>query len=337
MKLFNLSKSNSSKLHTFSKTTNPPKKSIAKIKVVTPNRNNVSRTQFDFFLTSNPKLKKFNNSSSNFSFHSEEDLSQIYALLDNYKNINTPFDGMSVMSQKQSIENLINKLSKKEKKFCFEENKLMKKPYPLLEFLSNRKYYNNTSKLILDLLTAQNRKLTKEQQNMIQSHYKSFHFMKRKIYNSTQKKKDSKINLKKLAIVQKNFQNREKNLIPLFNKYLKNKLLKVGGLYNKKFFSYSNGNSPNKHKKINEKYGLNNQIFSYPTKKKSVNLLCHDTNCSNVSVIKNRIMRINKDKFNLTDLKKFKNNIISNEILKDISKLKTNKCLTKFLTEIKTI
>ena len=244
---------------------------------------------------------------------------------------------MSTIIRKQPIKNLINKLSKKEKQFSFEENKLMKKPYPLLKFLSNRKYYNNNSKLILDLLTAKNKKLSKEQQNIIKSHYRPLSIMDHNHNNFKKNKKNFKIKIKKLIFAQKNLRQKEKTNVPFFNEYLKNKIVQTGDFCDKNYFSYSNKNSLNENNKINEIYNLSNQKLSCSPNKKSVNLVCHDTNCSNISVIKNRRIRIYKGKFNLTVSKKIKNNIISDEIIKDISKLKTNKCLTKFKTEIKTI
>ena len=125
----------------------------------------------DFFLTSNQNLiKKY---LTNSPFHnSEERLTSLKKLLTYYnKNRkNDPFDGMVVNNKKPTIRDLIFKMSMKENKYIFEENKLMKKPFPLLKFISNRKYYNNNSKLILDLLTAKNGKLSKEQHNVIKYH-----------------------------------------------------------------------------------------------------------------------------------------------------------------------
>ena len=73
------------------------------------------------------------------------------------------FDGYAVNRKKFSFRELINKVSKKEKKEMFEKNILFKSPYPLIKFLSNRKLYNNSSSLITELLDYDSSKLTKEQ------------------------------------------------------------------------------------------------------------------------------------------------------------------------------
>ena len=144
----------------------------------------------DFFLTSNQNLiKKYLDNSS---FHnSENKLTSLKKLLTNYNKIrkNDPFDGMVVNNKKPTVRDLLYKTSKKENKYCFEQNKLMKKPFPLLKFISNRKYYNNNSKLIIDLLTAKNGKLTKEQHNIIKYHlYKSLSMFSRNNSNNSDKK-----------------------------------------------------------------------------------------------------------------------------------------------------
>ena len=75
----------------------------------------------------------------------------------------TIFDGYAVNRKKYSFEELIKKVSQKEKKEILEKNKLFKRPYPLIKFLSNRKLYNNTSSLLCELLDNDISKLTKEQ------------------------------------------------------------------------------------------------------------------------------------------------------------------------------
>ena len=123
---------------------------------------------------------------------------------------NSIFDGYAVNRKKYSFEELIKKVSQKEKRECIEKNKLFKSPYPLIKFLSNRKVYNNTSSLLCELLDNDISKMTKEQlltinkkdenrknMNCNNLSYSCKYFNIKSNYNLTKNKKYSTINIKR--------------------------------------------------------------------------------------------------------------------------------------------
>ena len=83
-----------------------------------------------------------------------------------------PYDGYACFRKKPTINYLIRKFDKKDKKIIFEEHKLCKKPYPLIKFLSNRKSPNHSKHLITDMLSAEFKELSIQQKNDIK--YKNY-------------------------------------------------------------------------------------------------------------------------------------------------------------------
>ena len=65
------------------------------------------------------------------------------------------YDGYACFRKKPNINYLLRKFDKRENKVKFEEQKLCKKPYPLIKFLSNRKSPNHSKHLITNMLSAE--------------------------------------------------------------------------------------------------------------------------------------------------------------------------------------
>ena len=137
------------------------------------------------------------NINRNFSTNSEEikidkkKLTRIKNLLTKpvYKN---PFDYLSLKRKKCTIQYLIQKISKKENQVNFSENNLCKKNFPLIKFITNRKSFNNSKKLMVDLMTAEYGDLTKEQYNTIKySEYKRTNILKIKKKKTIKKRPNS--------------------------------------------------------------------------------------------------------------------------------------------------
>jgi len=108
-----------------------------------------------------------NNSKTNLEKSAEKKrMEHIKKLLDISTN-NYTYDGYAVKRKKYSFYELIGKVGVKENKKSIEFNHLFKIPFPLLQFLSNRKIYNNSSSLIINLLNNDISKLLKEQIRII--------------------------------------------------------------------------------------------------------------------------------------------------------------------------
>ena len=131
-------------------------------------------------------LNTFSNVNKNYSTNQKEvkidtkKLMNIKNLLSQpaYKN---PFDYLSIKRKKCTIKYLIQKISQKENLVDFSENKLCNKNFPLLRVISNRKSFNNSKRLMIDLMTAEYGDLTKEQLNTIKySEYKKTSILKPK-------------------------------------------------------------------------------------------------------------------------------------------------------------
>ena len=89
---------------------------------------------------------------------------------------NYTYDGYAVKRKKYSFYELIGKVGGKENRKSIEYNHLFKIPFPLLQFLSNRKIYNNSSSLLINLLNNDISQLLKEQIRIInESHDKIIH------------------------------------------------------------------------------------------------------------------------------------------------------------------
>ena len=118
-----------------------------------------------FFLTQN-------NSQNKLETLKEDKTKNIKQLL-KPKLKNFIYDGYAVKRKKYSYRELIEKVSKNENGECIEKNKLFKNTYPLIKFLSNKKLFNNSSSLLIDLLNNDTSKLSKKQLTIINNHCKT--------------------------------------------------------------------------------------------------------------------------------------------------------------------
>ena len=142
---------------------------------------NITGLNTKFYEVDNKKSKSIKNVKTKNKFH----LYNIKQKIDFIKNIlkkptlNQPYDGFAIQVNKYTIESLLQKSNEKENIAVFEKNKLCKNNYPLIKFLSNRRSKNNTNKLLIDILSTEYGKLTKEQENTIKyEKYKSKSFVK---------------------------------------------------------------------------------------------------------------------------------------------------------------
>ena len=219
------------------------------------------------------------------------------------------YDGYACFRKKPTINYLLRKFDKKEKRVIFEEQKLCKKPYPLIKFLSNRKSPNRSKHLITDMLSAEFNELSTQQKNDIK--YKNY---KRPI--KLAKLEYPEINnrtniIRKITFFSEKKNKNENNKIefPLLNKLTEEKILPKENL--KKSWINRNRNiyscltirpvyNDRKIKKtlMNSYCGIEN------------NLIEHKTVMNNISILKNDVTKKLDSKYD--------------DILKDISILKSN-------------
>ena len=252
-------------------------------------------------------------------------------------SIKQPYDGYAIKSKKFTIEYLLQKSIEKENKAIFEKNNLCKTNYPLIKFLSNRKMKNRTKKLLLQMLNTEYGELTKEERNTIK--YESY---KRKFVNdininkNTLTKKHSQKNLRIPKLKQdKNHFNLKRNDL---NSFFKNH--KIKEKINLTHNNFWNFNLKNKiyDNNINDLMIYNNNRpeteRAYPNLGfgETVKLDYHEAIKKNNNILLNRIIR-----------KKYMNpkgnetNYINNEIINDISKLKSNNKIMHLNTNMITI
>ena len=252
-------------------------------------------------------------------------------------SIKQPYDGYAIKSKKFTIEYLLQKSIEKENKAIFEKNNLCKTNYPLIKFLSNRKMKNRTKKLLLQMLNTEYGELTKEERNTIK--YESY---KRKFVNdininkNTLTKKHSQKNLRIPKLKQdKNHFNLKRNDL---NSFFKNH--KIKEKINLTHNNFWNFNLKNKiyDNNINDLMIYNNNRpeteRAYPNLGfgETVKLDNHEAIKRNNNILLNRIIR-----------KKYMNpkgnetNYINNEIINDISKLKSNNKIMHLNTNMITI
>ena len=252
-------------------------------------------------------------------------------------SIKQPYDGYAIKSKKFTIEYLLQKSIEKENKAIFEKNNLCKTNYPLIKFLSNRKMKNRTKKLLLQMLNTEYGELTKEERNTIK--YESY---KRKFVNdnninkNTLTKKYSQKNLRIPKLKQdKNHFNLKRNDL---NSFFKNH--KIKEKINLTHNNFWNFNLKNKiyDNNINDLMIYNNNRpeteRAYPNLGfgETVKLDYHEAIKKNNNILLNRIIR-----------KKYMNpkgnetNYINNEIINDISKLKSNNKIMYLNTNMITI
>ena len=252
-------------------------------------------------------------------------------------SIKQPYDGYAIKSKKFTIEYLLQKSIEKENKAIFEKNNLCKTNYPLIKFLSNRKMKNRTKKLLLQMLNTEYGELTKEERNTIK--YESY---KRKFVNdininkNTLTKKHSQKNLRIPKLKQdKNHFNLKRN--DLYSFFKNHKIKEKINLTHNNFWNF---NLKNKiyDNNINDLMIYNNNRpeteRAYPNLGfgETVKLDYHEAIKKNNNILLNRIIR-----------KKYMNpkgnetNYINNEIINDISKLKSNNKIMHLNTNMITI
>ncbi len=167
-----------------------------------------------------------------------------------------PFDFLAVKRKRYSLGYLIRQFDLTEKSKSFEENNICKTPYPLLYCISNRKLGNNSSNLMAKILSQDNRKLSKKQENVIKnSHYsKIFNtdiskLIKHKIRSKSSIKNFSRYihmnnnnNINNTNNTNSNITNISNNdNFPFLNKYIKSKV----NTYNYEYLQRNNNNYPN--------------------------------------------------------------------------------------------
>ena len=219
------------------------------------------------------------------------------------------YDGYACFRKKPTINYLLRKFDKRENKTIFEEQKLCKKPYPLIKFLSNRKSPNRSKHLITDMLSAEFNELSIQQKNDIKykNYKKPIKLAKLEypeIYNRTNV-------IRKITFFSEKKNKNENNIIefPLLNKLTEEKILPKNNL--KKSWVNRNRNiyscltiepvyNDRKIKKslMNSYCGIDN------------NLTEHMTVMNNISILKNDVTKKLDSKYD--------------DILKDISILKSN-------------
>jgi len=149
----------------FSKTRNDKNNDLTLFKRFIEKKNKTSLIKRKFrkkilFLTQN-------NSQINSEKSAEKKRMEHIKKLLNISTNNYTYDGYAVKRKKYSVYELIGKVGVKEKRKSIENNHLFKIPFPLLQFLSNRKIYNNSSSLIINLLNNDISQLYKEQVRII--------------------------------------------------------------------------------------------------------------------------------------------------------------------------
>ena len=112
-----------------------------------------------------------NNSKTNPEKSAEDKKKEYIKKLLDFPTKKYTYDGYAVKRKKYSIYEMIGKVGGKENRKSIENNHLFKIPFPLLQFLSNRKIYNNSSSLIIKLLNNDISQLLKEQIRIINESY----------------------------------------------------------------------------------------------------------------------------------------------------------------------
>ena len=238
------------------------------------------------------------------------------------------FDNMAVRRKKISISELIHQFDVTNKTQKFEDNKIFKVPYPLLYFISNRKFENNSSNLLRKILTKENNLISKNQELTIKysKHSKIFNTdisklindenENRKIYPKTPKRVIENISIFNKYLKQRfnnmYFQEKYKNLNSI------SKILKFKQMDKLKNMKRYNSSKIEKNKIKNDEFRNIFEAF----KNKSVNLHSHNNNMKNSQLIQERLNNIMEGKFFGSNKINFDPGV--NKIIKDISHLKFN-------------
>ena len=325
---------------------------------------NLNDIKSDFFITGNKEEK---NTRNKINENYDEKIKLVKDIIDSSFD-NDVFDGYVVKNKRYTTVELINKISSKENSYSFEKNKLCKRPFPLLKFISSRKCKNNSNRLMANILLRERDILLKNQKNMI----------KHKFFNKTQQnmiyKKFPIINTKSHSI-SNNIDNNKANNLYFFEHYMNNS-------NNNKYIKTYQNNSFTKNKEIKD-YNIrfknirkikntfnNGTVFNISKNNNDSNI----NNCDNLmennqskdiisnvklknnniakfanksisleshNAISNNIEIINKRKFRINNLNNYSKNIQLfrpfDNIIKYISNQKVNKNLTKFKGDFKLI
>ena len=327
-------------------------------------KQNLNDIKSNFFITGN-KEEKYSRNKVNEIYDKKVKL--VKDIIDSSID-NDVFDGYIVKNKRYTTFELINKISSTENSYSFEKNKLCKRPFPLLKFISSRKCKNNSNRLIANILLRErdillnNQKqmikhklINKTQQNML---YKKFPIIKYKSHSISNNRNNNKTN--NLYFLEhymnnsnnnkyiKTFQNNsftQKKGIKDYNIRFKN-IRKIKNSFNNgTLFNISNNNNDsninncdnfmenNQSKDIISKINLkNNNIAKFINK--SINLESHNAISNNIEII-------NKRKFRINNLNNYSKNIQLfrpfDNIIKYISNQTINKNLTKFKGDFKLI
>ena len=282
----------------------------------------------------------------------KEKINYIKKLIDNYSD-NHPYDSLAVKRKKYTLGYLIRQFDLAERSKNFEENDICKIPYPLLHVISNRKLGNNSSNLMVKILSLKGKKLSKKEEKEIKNSKYS------KIFNSTfsqivrknfknKSNFDKSINIikNKKSFLRNNLINSSRNgHFPFINNYIKNKYIndnKIANKYNlfksqtsiefyrksreklktnySLYISNLKGNFCNNKNSKSKKSKFKNQVETF--KNKTVCLISHKNNMNNNTFINQRLNNMIDEYFSIKRKVKYDPKI--NELIRDISHLKFN-------------
>ena len=219
------------------------------------------------------------------------------------------YDGYACFRKKPTINYLLRKFDKRENKVIFEKQKLCKKPYPLIKFLSNRKSPNHSKHLITDMLSAEFNELSTQQKNDIK--YKNYK-KPIKLTKLEYPEINNRTNIiRKITFFSEKKNKNENNKIefPLLNMFAEEKIMPKNNL--KKSWV-------NKSRNIYSCLTIGPVYNDRKIKKSLMNSYCgidnnlteHKTIMNNISILKNDVTKKLDSKYD--------------DILKDISILKSN-------------
>lgn len=221
------------------------------------------------------------------------------------------YDGYACFRKRPTINYLLKKFDKRENKVKFEDQKLCKKPYPLIKFLSNRKSPNHSKHLITDMLSAEFNELSIQQKNDIKyGKYKK----PIKITKLEYPEINNRANIiRKITFYSEKKKKNENNKIefPLLSKFTEEKILPKDNL--KK--SWINNRNRNIYSCLTIRPVYNDRTVKKPLMNSYCgienNLTEHMTVMNNISILKNDVTKKLDSKYDI--------------ILKDISILKSNR------------
>ena len=238
---------------------------------------------------------------------------------------NYTYDGYAVKRKKYSFYELIGKVDRKENWKSIEYNYLFKIPFPLLQFLSNRKIYNNSSSLIINLLNNDISQLLKEQIRIInESHYDKIKHNKslnknnlnrtHNYFSLKKKQKNKLLNINKnrelfhftrinKQTIPENNKTRNRNNtmyndkynLNLFNRYMKDCITNNDLNINKRIFMKKNN-----YIKTEKPMSIKQDLFINKSKKEDKFCNSYDENEPeyNIKSLKNNVFKLKNRNFN---------------------------------------